>query len=49
MRVVYNSDEIPLTSYPKKLVHYLINKYNLNSNQSILELGPARGTFLRNL
>ena len=46
-RVVYNKDEIPLTKYPKKLVKYLINKYDLQANQSLLELGPARGDFLK--
>ena len=46
-RVVYNKDEIPLTKYPKKLVKYLINKYDLQANQSLLELGPARGDFFK--
>ncbi len=46
-RVVYNDFEIPLTQYPEKLVKYLIDKYNLMRGQSLLELGPARGDFLK--
>jgi ubiquinone/menaquinone biosynthesis C-methylase UbiE len=46
-RVVYNDIEIPLTQYPKKLIGHLIAKYDLRSGQDLLELGPARGDFLK--
>ncbi len=46
-RVVYNDFEIPLTQYPQQLIKYLIEKYNLSEGQSLLELGPARGDFLK--
>ena len=45
-RVVYNQKSIPLTTYPKKLVNYLIGKFQLKNSSSLLELGPARGDFL---
>jgi ubiquinone/menaquinone biosynthesis C-methylase UbiE len=46
-RVVYNTKDIPITSYPKKLIGYLIDKYNLNPKHNILELGSGRGDFLK--
>ena len=46
-RVVYNEKDIPLTSYPQKLVNYLIEKYKLKAGDNILELGPARGVFIK--
>jgi ubiquinone/menaquinone biosynthesis C-methylase UbiE len=46
-RVVYNEQDIPLTSYPQKLVNYLIEKYELKAGDNLLELGPARGDFIK--
>ena len=46
-RVVYNDKKIPLTKYPKKLVNFLINKFKLKSGSRLLELGPARGDFIK--
>tara|TARA_B100000900_G_scaffold364799_1_gene339641 strand:+ start:106 stop:789 length:684 start_codon:yes stop_codon:yes gene_type:complete len=46
-RVVYNDKEIPLTKYPGKLVNFLINKFKLKSGSHLLELGPARGDFIK--
>jgi ubiquinone/menaquinone biosynthesis C-methylase UbiE len=46
-RVVYNDKKIPLTKYPAKLVNFLINKFKLKSGSHLLELGPARGDFIK--
>lgn len=46
-RTVYNEVSTPLTSYPKKMINFLVNKFNLASESKILELGPARGDFLK--
>lgn len=45
-RVVYNEKDRPKTTYPGKLIKYLIQKFQLNPNTKILELGPGRGEFL---
>ena len=46
-RTVYDKAKVPITSYPEKLISYLINKYKLNEEKNLLELGPARGDFLK--
>ena len=46
-RIVYNKNEIPLTKYPAKLVNFLVNKFKLKSGSHLLELGPARGDFIK--
>ena len=46
-RTVYDKAKVPITSYPEKLIDYLINKYKLNEEKNLLELGPARGDFLK--
>jgi ubiquinone/menaquinone biosynthesis C-methylase UbiE len=46
-RIVYNADNKPITSYPKKLVNFLIKKFELKVGENLLELGPARGDFLK--
>ncbi len=44
--VIYNDLERPFTSYPEKLSRYLFNRYNLQENQTILDIGCGRGEFL---
>ena len=46
-RTVYDKTLIPITNYPAKLVNFLINNYSLKSGSKLLELGPARGDFLK--
>ena len=46
IEVVYNDQDRPKTNYPDKLANYLFTKYNLKSNQKILEPGCGRGEFL---
>jgi ubiquinone/menaquinone biosynthesis C-methylase UbiE len=46
-RIVYNKSDIPITSYPKKLINYIIKKFDLKPEQELLELGPGRGDFLK--
>ena len=45
-RVVYNKKDRPITSYPSKLIKYLIQKFKLEKESKLLELGPGRGEFL---
>lgn len=44
--VVYSSKNKPFTNYPSKLINYLIKKFCINSDSSVLELGCGRGEFL---
>ena len=46
-RLVYSRAKTPITSYPKKLISFLINKYELREGTNLLELGPGRGDFLK--
>ena len=32
-RTVYDKAKVPITSYPEKLIDYLINKYKLNEEK----------------
>lgn len=45
--VVYNEQDRPFTSYPDQLARYLFNRYNLESDQKLLDIGCGRGEFLR--
>ncbi len=45
--VAYDERILPFTSYPSKLVNYLVNHYSIKKNQSLLELGCGRGEFLK--
>ena len=44
--VIYDPEKKPFTDYPSKLIKYLIERFNLNKNSKILELGCGRGEFL---
>lgn len=44
--VVYESSKKPFTTYPEKLIKFLVKKYNLKKNSKILEMGCGRGEFL---
>lgn len=47
LEVLYSSQKRPFSKYPKKLIKQLVEKFNLNLNSSILELGCGRGEFLK--
>ena len=44
--VVYNDQRAPKTDYPKKLINYLCNRFHLDKNSKLLELGSGRCDFL---
>ncbi len=45
--IVYSKDRKPFTSYPEKLINFIINKYELTPNLKILEIGCGRGEFIK--
>ena len=45
--VTYNKQTHPYTEYPDLLAKYLVSRYELRSNQRLLEVGCGRGEFLR--
>ena len=47
VNVIYNPSSKPFTDYPSKLINYLIKRYKLAKNSSLLELGCGRGEFLK--
>ncbi len=46
LETIYNEHSTPITSYPKKLIKYLVERLSLKKNQKVLELGCGRGEFL---
>ena len=46
LEVVYNPENKPYTDYPKKLVKYLAERYQMKPGNKFLELGCGRGDFL---
>ena len=46
LELVYNPDDNPYTEYPKKLVKYLTQRYQMKPGDKFLELGCGRGDFL---
>ena len=46
LETLYNEKKRPLQTYPKKLIGYLIKRFNLEKQQKILEIGCGRGEFL---
>ena len=46
LETIYDEKKKPFTDYPKKLTIYLINRFNFQKKQKILELGCGRGEFL---
>ena len=47
VNTIYDPSNKPFTNYPSKLTSYLISKYSLNKNKTILDLGCGRGEFLK--
>ena len=45
--VVYNEQDLPLTTYPGKLARYLFDRYEIKNGQTLLDIGCGRGEFLR--
>ena len=45
--VKYDKNEKPLTNFPEKLIHHLVEKFQLDPNSVILELGCGRCETLR--
>ena len=45
--VFYNPSSKFFTDYPSKLINYLIKRYKLAKNSSLLDLGYGRGEFLK--
>ncbi len=46
LETIYNENNTPFTTYPGKLIKYLIKRADLKENQKILELGCGRGDFI---
>ena len=45
--VVYNETDRPLTDYPSKLTRYLIDRYRIEKESKLLDIGCGRGEFLK--
>ncbi len=46
LETIYSENNTPFTTYPSKLIKFLIDKANLKEDQKILELGCGRGEFI---
>ena len=46
VKTIYDEKKVSFTSYPEKLINYLVERFKINKNSKILELGPGRGEFL---
>ena len=46
LETIYSEKNTPFTTYPSKLIKFLIDKANLKKCQKILELGCGRGEFI---
>tara|TARA_B100000989_G_C19530264_1_gene469255 strand:- start:20 stop:703 length:684 start_codon:yes stop_codon:yes gene_type:complete len=46
LETIYNLKSTPFSNYPKKLIKYLFNRYQMKKDQKILEIGCGRGEFL---
>ncbi|NQV03707.1 MAG: class I SAM-dependent methyltransferase [Bacteroidia bacterium] len=44
--IIYDEKRTPKTDYPKKLISYLSERFGLQGNIKLLELGCGRGDFL---
>ena len=45
--VVYNETDRPLTDYPSKLTRYLFDRYRIEKESKLLDIGCGRGEFLK--
>jgi len=48
LKVVYSEDNTPYTEYPQKLAKYLFDTFDMQKNQTMLEIGCGRGEMLLN-
>lgn len=46
LETIYSQKKKPFTEYPKKLINYLCNRFDLKDNDKLLEIGCGRGDFL---
>ena len=44
--VVYDENRTPKTDYPSKFTRYLVDRFSIPKNSSLIELGCGRGDFL---
>ena len=47
VRIIYDENKKPLTSYPYKLSKHIFEKYKFKNNKKILDIGCGRGEFLK--
>ena len=47
LKTVYDRNREPKTTYPSKLINYLIKRFNLKRESRLLELGIGNGDFLQ--
>jgi ubiquinone/menaquinone biosynthesis C-methylase UbiE len=45
--VIYDVNLRPLTTYPKELTRYLVNRFNMKQEAVLLDVGCGRGEFLQ--
>ncbi len=48
LKVVYHEENIPYTTYPKKLAKYIFDIFNMQDKTTMLEIGCGRGEMLLN-
>lgn len=48
LNIVYSEENIPYTNYPEKLAKYLFTRFEMQQQQTMLEIGCGRGEMLRN-
>ena len=44
VKTIYDEKKVSFL-YPEKLINYLVERFKINKNSKILELGPGRGEF----
>jgi len=47
LNIIYNENTRPFTKYPKKLISFLYNKFQMQKHMKLLEPGCGRGEHLR--